>query len=159
MEAAKASGSNASAIHISDSSGVNVAANSPGASQTATVISAEERREQILNVAHALDQMRPILNLTPDRDAQAVEAVQQLREVSNAPTEEPARVRSLMHDVHAIGIGATTSATGAALVALVGTAMHALGGVALAELRGAGRPRQQVHVGGAIALENVRLDL
>lgn len=117
----------AGAINISGSTSVNVAANSPWAHQSASTVTAEERRQQIITVADALEQMTPLLSLSPTDDVRAGEVVAGLREIAQTPGASDGRLGDLMQTVRGFGLSAASGAAGTALVALVETAGHTLG--------------------------------
>lgn len=104
-------------FHISNSTGVTVANRSPGAQQSVHVTT--DSKEQILNLASALEQMTPALGLPPVDVARAAGLVGQLREAAEVIEEEPDKVRSLLDTVKAVAVNGTGSAAGTALVALV----------------------------------------
>lgn len=121
---ATSSGQRGDTFHISNSTGVTVANRSPGAQQSVHVTT--DAREQILNVASALEQMTPALGLGPADVARAAGLVGQLREAAEVVEEEPERARGLLNTVKAIAVNGTGSAAGTALVALVEAVAHSL---------------------------------
>jgi hypothetical protein len=111
-------------FHISNSTGVTVANRSPGAQQSVHVTT--DAREQVLNVASALDQMTPSLGLAPADVARAAGLVGQLREAAEVVEEEPEKARRLLGTVKDIAVNGTGSAAGTALVALVEAVVQSL---------------------------------
>ena len=114
---ASSSGTGGDTFHISNSSGVAVANRSPGAQQAVHVTT--DAREQVLNLASALEQMAPALGLESADVARAAGLAAQLREAADVVEEEPQKARGLLNAVKAIAANGTGSAAGAALVALV----------------------------------------
>lgn len=114
------------AINVTGSQGVNIAANSPGATQSVTLT--KDQRQQILTVADALQAMAPSLGLTPEHAAQAERDVVELREAAADPTADPGRVRGVLEQVRDTAVSAAASGMGNALVALVDQTVRALGG-------------------------------
>lgn len=104
-------------INISGSTGVTVANNSPGARQAVRVTT--DSREQILNLASALEGMTPVLGLEPADVARAAGLVGQLRDAADHVGSDPGRVRALLDAVKGVAINGAGSASGTALVALV----------------------------------------
>lgn len=114
------------AINVTGSSGVNIAAYSPGAQQSMTLT--QDQRHQVLQVAEALDQMRgQALGLNP-RDAEvAGEVVAHLRELVDEPDPDRSHLRAALDQAAEVALSGTATAVGGALVALVQQATQALG--------------------------------
>lgn len=106
----------APSVSIQNSSGVNVAQNSPHAHQTA-VLSADVR-EQMGTLAAAAEQIIPTLALDPADQAAAIGHVAELRELAASPGTSTPKARKAVTALRDIVVNATGSATGAALVAL-----------------------------------------
>lgn len=81
-------------INVSGSTGVAVAAHSPGAHQVVTVSS--EVREQALTLAAALQASVPDLSLSPADAMRAVGLVAQLREAAEDGTTSQGKLRALV---------------------------------------------------------------
>lgn len=111
-----ASSGGGTTIHVTGSTGVTVANNSPGAQQSVRVTT--DAREQVVNLAAALEQMLPSLGLAPADFASASGLVAELREAAEMVESEPGRARRLVETVKAIAVNGTGSAAGTALVAL-----------------------------------------
>ncbi len=78
-------------LHIEGSSGVAIAFNSPGATQTVNV---QQTIEQARNLADAIEQALPALTDTAAR-ADAEELVLEIRGESNSDSPSPSRVKAL----------------------------------------------------------------
>lgn len=102
-------------VSVSGSTGVAIATNSPGATQTVTVVSASE---QVLNLASALEAMMPILQLEPAQFASATGLVAQLREAAPEAETNPSKVKALVGMVRDVATNAVGGAAGSALFAL-----------------------------------------
>jgi hypothetical protein len=104
-------------VNVHGSTGVNVAANSPGAQQSVTL--STEIRDQVLTLASALDVIRLEAQLEPVDLARAAGLVGQLREAAEGGVTEPGRMQRLLEDVKKLSIGAIGGAGGQGLYALV----------------------------------------
>jgi hypothetical protein len=113
---ASASGGTSTTINVTGSTGVTVANNSPGSQQTVHV--STDSREQILNLAAALEQMLPALRLEPVDFARASGLVVELAEAAEAVDSDPGRARRLLGVVRDVATQGAGSAAGTALVAL-----------------------------------------
>jgi hypothetical protein len=111
-------------FHITGSTGVTVANRSPGAQQSVHVTT--DAREQVLNIAAALEQMMPSLGLEPADQAKAFGLVGQLKEAAEQVEEKPGRVRSLIESVKQIAVAGTGAAAGTGLVALAEVVLHSI---------------------------------
>lgn len=78
-------------LHIEGSSGVAIAFNSPGATQTVNV---QQTIEQARNLADAIEQVLPALTETAAR-ADAEELVWEIRGESNSDSPSPGRLKTL----------------------------------------------------------------
>jgi hypothetical protein len=101
-------------ISITNSPGVNVAAQSPGAHQNVTM--AHETSEQIKHLADLLD--RNVLALDEGQAERAALLAASLRAQVGSPVVERGRMRSHLEDVKALAIQAGGSALGTAVTAL-----------------------------------------
>lgn len=101
---------------ISNSQGVNIATNSPGASQTVTITT--DARQQMLQTADALVATLPVLGLEPEDVERARDIAERLREEAERGESEPGRVRALLKDLRTIAVSGTGSAAGVGLVSL-----------------------------------------
>lgn len=104
-------------FHISNSTGVTVANRSPDAQQSVYV--STDAREQVLNLASALEQMTSALGLEPADVVRAAGLVGQLRDAAEVVVTEPEKARGLLNTVKTIAVNGTGSAAGTALVSLV----------------------------------------
>lgn len=103
-------------ISIHNSTGVAVATNSPGASQSVTVTT--NAADQVLNLAAALEAMLPVLGLEPAQEASARGLVVQLQQVAPEVEADPGKVKRLVGAVRDVAVNAAGGAAGTALVAL-----------------------------------------
>lgn len=110
-------------VSVNGSTGINIATNSPGLTQTITVTSTSE---QVLNLAAALEQMLPILQLDEAQYASATDLVAQLRNAVPEAETNPSKLRALLGMVRDIGINAAGGAAGSGLVLLVEQVAHHL---------------------------------
>ncbi len=110
-------GGGGTTITVTGSTGVTVANHSPAAEQTVHVTT--DAREQVLNLAAALEQMTPALGLADVDLARAAGLVGQLREAAEVVDTDPGRSRRLLDTVKVIATEGAGSAAGTALVALV----------------------------------------
>lgn len=109
---------------ITGNQAVNFAANSPGATQTVTMDA--HNRQQLLQVADALEQMLPALRLS-DADAnEAREVVSDLRDAVQAGADA-GRLGRALETVKRLAVSGSGKAAGAALVLLVNEGGQALG--------------------------------
>jgi hypothetical protein len=111
-------------FHITGSTGVTVANRSPGAHQSVHVTT--DAREQVLNLAAALEQMMPSLGLAPADEATAFGLVGRLRNAAEEVVEKPGRVRPLLDAVKQVAVSGSGAAAGTGLVALAEVVAHAI---------------------------------
>jgi hypothetical protein len=112
-------------ITISDSPNVNLAANSPGATQSMTVTA--DNRKQIVVVADALEQSLPLLGLNEAATSEAKVVVRDLRQMSAVPEPDPGGIKQLLDRASSVAIAGTGSAIGAGIAALAQQALTGLG--------------------------------
>jgi hypothetical protein len=112
-------------ITISDSSNVNLAASSPGATQSMTVTA--DNRNQIVVVADALEQSLPLLGLNEGAASEAKVVVRDLRQMSAEPEPDRGRIKQLLDRASSVAIAGTGSAIGAGIAALAQQALTGLG--------------------------------
>lgn len=112
-------------VNVSGSQNVNVAAHSPGATQSSTLTT--DQRQQIAAVADAVEQLRPLLGLDPVGPAAAEEVVAELRELAVERSPELSRVRFALDKAADIAASGAGSAAGTTLAALIRQAARALG--------------------------------
>lgn len=117
MAASQSGASAGDTFHFTNSSGIAVASRSPHAQQSVHV--STDAREQVENVAAALEQMLESLGLEPADVARAYGLARQLRDAAEVVEVEPERARRVLGAVKAIAVNGTGSAAGTALVALV----------------------------------------
>jgi hypothetical protein len=103
-------------VHVTGSTGVVVAANSPNAQQSVTVTATIA--EQVLNLAAALEAMIPVLQLEGADEAQARGLALELKQAAPEASSNPARTSRLVAAVRDIAVNAAGGAAGSALVAL-----------------------------------------
>ena len=104
---------------------LNLAANSPGAIQSATM--SDDDRQQVIQVADALEHMRDLLGLDAATTKEAEQVVSDLRSLSAELAPDRGRLRTAFDKAAAIAITGTGTAAGQALVALVQQTAQALG--------------------------------
>lgn len=109
-------GSRGTTVNVHGSTGVVVAANSPGANQSVTV--ATNVSEQVLNLAAALEAILPVLRLEPAQEASARGLVVQLQQAAPEAESDPRKVGKLVSAVRDIAVSAAGGAAGSALLAL-----------------------------------------
>jgi hypothetical protein len=114
-------------ITVTGSTGVSVATNSPGATQTVTVALTGEMRRQILTVADYLDQTAAQLGAPAEELARVPELIAELRIVAGGPAADRGKLRQLLDTARQLAIGAAGAPLGAGLEALVHQAARALG--------------------------------
>ena len=110
---------------ISNSQGVTIASNSPGATQTVTITT--DARQQMLQTADALLATLPVLGLDADDEARAHEVADRLRAEAEQDESEPGRVRAVLKDARTIAVSGTGSAAGVGIVALAQQIAQGLG--------------------------------
>lgn len=114
-------------ITITGSRNVNVAAGSPGASQTITGTVTAETRQLLTDLADYLQQHAAQLAVPADGPRRTAQIVVDLRSAVAEPAPDPGRIRKVLDTVRQIGIGAASVPAGAGLLDLVEKAAHALG--------------------------------
>lgn len=114
----------ATTYNISNSTGVNLAHQSPGATQSVVVNAAT--LADVRTLAGALDRLRSEIDWDPLAYAQAAGIAQQLEAAANAPTPDRSRLRELVAAARDVGVNATGGAAGAGLVALAEHILHRL---------------------------------
>lgn len=110
---------------ISNSQGVTIASNSPGATQTVTITT--DARQQMLQTADALVATLPVLGLDPEDEASAHDVAERLRTEAGQDESEPGRVRAVLKDARTIAVSGTGSAAGVGIVALAQQVAQSLG--------------------------------
>lgn len=110
---------------ISNSQGVTIASNSPGATQTVTITT--DARQQMLQTADALLATLPVLGLDPEDVDRAHEVAERLRAEAEREESEPGRLRAVLKDARTIAVSGTGSAAGVGLVALAQQIGQSLG--------------------------------
>jgi hypothetical protein len=114
-------------INVHNSTGVNVAANSPGATQTATVTMTADNRAAVLKLADAVEQYLPHLGLAAPQVVEAQATARDLRDMAQADTADRTRLSRLIDAVKGVAIGGTGGALGDGLVALAQQTAQLLG--------------------------------
>lgn len=110
---------------ISNSQGVTIASNSPGATQSVTITT--DARQQMLQTADALLATLPVLGLDPEDEVRAHEVADRLRAEAEQDESEPGRVRAVLKDARTIAVSGTGSAAGVGIVALAQQIAQSLG--------------------------------
>ncbi len=110
---------------ISNSQGVTIASNSPGATQTVTITT--DARQQLLQTADALVATLPVLGLEPEDIERARDIEERLREEAEREESEPGRVRAVLKDLRTIAVSGSGSAAGAGLISLAQQIGRSLG--------------------------------
>lgn len=96
-------------------SGVAVAVNSPGATQTVSVT--QDHRQQLVGLADAFEQVLPVLGLSDTDHHEARTIIGELREAD--PEREPGKVRRLLQAAGNLAVAGTGNAAGTGIVALI----------------------------------------
>jgi hypothetical protein len=112
-------------VTVKDSTNVNIAALSPGATQSATIT--EDQRSLILNVADALEQALTVLGLDSVRVTDARSIVHDLRQIGGESAPEAGRLRQLLDKAATVAVAGTGTAVGSGVVSLVKRALEELG--------------------------------
>lgn len=112
-------------ISVTGSQGVNVAADSAGAQQSVTITS--NTRQQLVQIADALDATRPVLGLSTEDDERAQAIVLRLRDEAERDEGDPSKMQRLLQDVRTIAVSGSGSAAGMGIIALAQQVAHALG--------------------------------
>lgn len=112
-------------VTVKDSTNVNVAALSPGATQSATITA--DHRHQVLNVADALEEALTVLGLDSVRVADARAIIHDLRQIGGESGPEPGRLRELLGKAATVAVAGTGTAIGSGVVSLVKRALEELG--------------------------------
>lgn len=100
-------------INVTGSSGVNVAANSPGATLSTNLT--QDQRHQVVQLADALDQMRgQVLGLDPHNVEAAGEVAERLRALAGEPAPDRGRLRAALDQTAEIAVSGTAKAAGGA---------------------------------------------
>jgi len=110
---------------ISNSQGVTIASNSPGATQTVTITT--DARQQMLQTADALLATLPVLGLDPEDVDRAHDVAERLRAEAEQEESEPGRLRAVLKDARTIAVSGTGSAAGVGIVALAQQIGQSLG--------------------------------
>lgn len=103
-------------ITVHGSTGVNIANHSPNSRQVA--IANTGLNQQVAELADALEQVLPMLKMPPTTESDAKDLVTQLRNAANEVGADPTRARQIVVATRDFLVGATSSAAGAALIAL-----------------------------------------
>lgn len=109
---------------FTNTQGVNVANNSPGAQQTATVTI--DARRQALQVADALEQTLPILGLGDDDHEAAQATIREIREATE-DSNDAGRITRGLNTARRLALAGSAQAAGAGIVVLVEQALQGLG--------------------------------
>ncbi|WP_235734417.1 hypothetical protein [Nocardioides alcanivorans] len=124
-EVSKVSGG--STFNITNSTGVAVANNSPGATQTVTVTQEGARAAETLAIALERLLKNDQLTLEPLDLVNAYATSGELLEEARSSAPDPSRLRGLVEAVKVIGVNAAGSATGSGLIMMADQALTALG--------------------------------
>lgn len=115
----------AASVTVTGSHNVNVAAASPGGSQSINV--STDARAAMFQVADALDTALPVLGLSPSQKEEARGIVVRLREDAAHGDLSSAETANLLNAAGAIAVGGTSSALGHGIVALAQQAAQMIG--------------------------------
>ncbi len=110
-------GTAGTAINITGSHGVNVAANSPGADQSITLTT--DVRRQLLLVADAFEQTLPCLGLSAADEDEARAEVEELRQEVAHESADQNQLAKLLHRVKSLAGKGTGVAASAGITLLV----------------------------------------
>lgn len=110
---------------ISNSQGVTIASNSPGAAQTVTITT--DARQQMHQTADALLAILPVLGLNQEDEARARDVAERLRLEAEQAQSEPGRVRGVLQDARTIAVAGTSAGAGAGIIALAQQIAQSLG--------------------------------
>lgn len=103
----------------------NIANASPHAQQSMSITT--DARQQMVQVADALDGLLDRLGLDAENFRVAQEASRDLRDESAAPAPDHGRLRALLEKVKEVAVSGTGTALGSAIVALAEQAIAAIG--------------------------------
>ncbi len=110
--------------HFTGNQGLNFAQESPGAQQSVTI--STDARRQVLQVADALEQTLPVLQLAPDDEREAVATVRELRDVVETP-EDVGRAEKALRAAKRLAVSGAAQAAGAGIGVLAEETLRALG--------------------------------
>jgi hypothetical protein len=114
-------------INVTNSSGITIASNSPGSSQSAVAMLTDAVQQHLLNLANYLEQTAEQLGLTAERAVLVPDLINELRAVANEPAADRSKLARLLETMRLLAVGAASVPLGAGLEALISQAAHALG--------------------------------